>query len=309
MSYNLDLVIKSLQADLKSRGIVIENNTNTKFNNFIQNFSEKPQIINGATKNLDENNLQNTKLFLKNRNEEILIREYIEECVYNMFMPLKTELKGSLENVNIKMSNFENEILKINLMNENLRTFNAKFSKLENDYNLLSKNLNKLDSLLAKNQANFENLEATFKSNMNDINENLLHLKNEMNKDINNQKNIDNQNNFDKLYNNAINNEKKIIEKINTLYKQKEKNLSILSENLFSRFNEYSKETDKKFELLNNSINDIKKRVDSADNNINLLNDIPNLKETTMNNNKEIESMKSKVETASNGAEMKYYKE
>jgi len=166
MSYNLDLVIKSLQADLKSRGIVIENNTNTKFNNFIQNFSEKPQIINGATKNLDENNLQNTKLFLKNRNEEILIREYIEECVYNMFMPLKTELKGSLENVNIKMSNFENEILKINLMNENLRTFNAKFSKLENDYNLLSKNLNKLDSLLAKNQANFENLEATFKSNM-----------------------------------------------------------------------------------------------------------------------------------------------
>lgn len=309
MSYNLDLVIKSLQADLKSRGIVIENNTNTKFNNFIQNFSEKPQIINGATKNLDENNLQNTKLFLKNRNEEILIREYIEECVYNMFMPLKTELKGSLENVNIKMSNFENEILKINLMNENLRTFNAKFSKLENDYNLLSKNLNKLDSLLAKNQANFENLEATFKSNINDINENLLHLKNEMNKDINNQKNIDNQNNFDKLYNNAINNEKKIIEKINTLYKQKEKNLSILSENLFSRFNEYSKETDKKFELLNNSINDIKKRVDSADNNINLLNDIPNLKETTMNNNKEIESMKSKVETASNGAEMKYYKE
>ena len=309
MSYNLDLVIKSLQADLKSRGIVIENNTNTKFNNFIQNFSEKPQIINGATKNLDENNLQNTKLFLKNRNEEILIREYIEECVYNMFMPLKTELKGSLENVNIKMSNFENEILKINLMNENLRTFNAKFFKLENDYNLLSKNLNKLDSLLAKNQANFENLEATFKSNMNDINENLLHLKNEMNKNINNQKNIDNQNNFDKLYNNAINNEKKIIEKINTLYKQKEKNLSILSENLFSRFNEYSKETDKKFELLNNSINDIKKRVDSADNNINLLNDIPNLKETTMNNNKEIESMKSKVETASNGAEMKYYKE
>ena len=176
MSYNLDLVIKSLQADLKSRGIIIENNTNTKFNNFIQNFSEKPQIINGATKNLDENNLQNTKLFLKNRNEEILIREYIEECVYNIFMPLKTELKGSLENVNIKMSNFENEILKINLMNENLRTFNAKFSKLENDYNLLSKNLNKLDSLLAKNQVNFENLETTFKSNINDINENLLHL-------------------------------------------------------------------------------------------------------------------------------------
>ena len=183
MSYNLDLVIKSLQADLKSRGIVIENNTNTKFNNYIQNFSEKQQIINGATKNLDENNLKNTKLFLKNRNEEILIREYIEECVYNMFMPLKTELKGSLENVNIKMSNFENEILKINLMNENLRTFNGKFSKLENDYNLLSKNLNKLDSLLAKNQANFENLETTFKSNINDINENLLHLKNEMNKD------------------------------------------------------------------------------------------------------------------------------
>ena len=111
------------------------------------------------------------------------------------------------------------------------------------------------------------------------------------------------------MYNNAINNEKKIIEKINALYKQKENNLSILSTNLFSRFNEYSKETEKKLEVLNNSINDIKKRLDSADNNINLLNDIPNLKEIAMNNNKEIESLKSKIETVSNGVDIKNYKE
>ena len=44
MSYNLELVIRSLQSDLKSRGIVIENNTNTKINNYINDFSEKPQI-------------------------------------------------------------------------------------------------------------------------------------------------------------------------------------------------------------------------------------------------------------------------
>ena len=309
MSYNLELVIRSLQSDLKSRGIVIENNTNTKINNYINDFSEKPQIINGGAKNLNQNNKPNTKSFIKNRNEEIQFKEYIEECLYNMFMPLKTELKGSLENINNKMRYFENEILKINLMNENIRTFNSKFSKLENDYNLLSKNFNNLSSLSAKNQANYENLDTTFKSYINDMNKNLSNLKNELNKDLNNQKSVDNQNNFDNLYNNAINNEKKIIEKINALYKQKENNLSILSTNLFSRFNEYSKETEKKLEVLNNSINDIKKRLDSADNNINLLNDIPNLKEIAMNNNKEIESLKSKIETVSNGVDIKNYKE
>ena len=268
MSYNLELVIRSLQSDLKSRGIVIENNTNTKINNYINDFSEKPQIINGGAKNLNQNNKPNTKSFIKNRNEEIQFKEYIEECLYNMFMPLKTELKGSLENINNKMRYFENEILKINLMNENIRTFNSKFSKLENDYNLLYKNFNNLSSLSAKNQANYENLDTTFKSYINDMNKNLFNLKNELNKDLNNQKSVDNQNNFDNLYNNAINNEKKIIEKINALYKQKENNLSILSTNLFSRFNEYSKETKKKMEVLKNSINDIKKRLDRADNNI-----------------------------------------
>ena len=309
MSYNLELVIRSLQSDLKSRGIVIENNTNTKINNYINDFSETPQIINGGAKNLNQNNKPNTKSFIKNRNEEIQFKEYIEECLYNMFMPLKTELKGSLENINNKMRYFENEILKINLMNENIRTFNSKFSKLENDYNLLYKNFNNLSSLSAKNQANYENLDTTFKSYINDMNKNLSNLKNELKKDLNNQKSVDNQNNFDNLYNNAINNEKKIIEKINALYKQKENNLSILSTNLFSRFNEYSKETEKKLEVLNNSINDIKKRLDSADNNINLLNDIPNLKEIAMNNNKEIESLKSKIETVSNGVDIKNYKE
>ena len=315
MSYNLDLVIKSLQTELKTRGIELNNAKGTKINNYIKdiNITEKPQIINGGIatniKDMNQNNLLKSQSFLRNRNEERQIKEYIEVCLYNMMTPLKVELKSSLENINLKMNNFEKELLKINLLNENIRTFTSKLSKLENDYNLLNKNLLLTNSLSAKNRANFENLDTNFKTLINDTNKSIFQLKDEINKVSNNQRNFDNNINFDNYNNNNVVNEKKIIDKINILYKQKESNLNILSTNLFSKFNEYSKQTDDKLEILNNSINEIKKRINSADNNVNLLNDIPNIKVITMNNNKEIESMKSKIETLSNAADIKNCKE
>ena len=254
---------------------------------------------------MNQNNLLKSQSFLRNRNEERQIKEYIEVCLYNMMTPLKVELKSSLENINLKMNNFEKELLKINLLNENIRTFTSKLSKLENDYNLLNKNLLLTNSLSAKNRANFENLDTNFKTLINDTNKSIFQLKDEINKVSNTQRNFDNNINFDNYNNNNVSNEKKIIDKINILYKQKENNLNILS----SKFNEYSKQTDDKLEILNNSINEIKKRINSADNNVNLLNDIPNIKVITMNNNKEIESMKSKIETLSNAADIKNCKE
>ena len=46
MSYNLDIVIKSLQTELNSRGIEFKNGTrDTKINNYMKDISENPQII------------------------------------------------------------------------------------------------------------------------------------------------------------------------------------------------------------------------------------------------------------------------
>jgi chromosome segregation ATPase len=106
-----------------------------------------------------------------------------------------------------------------------------------------------------------------------------------------------------------INFDKKMIGKINELYKEKENSLSILSTNLFTKINDYSVQTDNKLEIIYNSMNEIKQKLSNADNNVNLLNDLPAIKEIANNNNKEIESIKSKIEVMSKNDDIKTYKE
>ena len=296
MSKNLDLIIKSLQTELQARGIQIENET------------EKPKI-NNSLNELNNNNLLKSQSLIKNKNEERKIKDYIETCLYNTLMPLKVEIKSTLEKINFKMNNFENELLKINLMNDNIRTFNTKLSKIENDYNLLYKNFSMSNSLSVQNKENYENINTNIKTYMDDTNNEILKLKNEMNNITKNQKNKKKKYNFGEYNNNFINNEQKIIGKINDLYKEKENNLSILSTNLFTKVNDYSTQTDNKLEIIYNSINEIKQKLNNANNNVNLLNDLPSIKEISMNNNKEIESLKSKIETISKADDIKTCKE
>ena len=296
MSKNLDLIIKSLQTELQARGIQIENET------------EKPKINNNLNES-NNNNLFKSQSLIKNKNEERKIKEHIEACLYNTLMPLKVEIKSTLEKINFKMNNFEKELLKINLMNDNIRTFNTKLSKIENDYNLLYKNFSMSNSLSVQNKENYENINTNIKTYMDDTNNEILKLKNEMNNITKNQKDIEKKYNFDEFNNNFINNEQKIIGKINDLYKEKENNLSILSTNLFTKVNDYSTQTDNKLEIIYNSINEIKQKLNNANNNVNLLNDLPSIKEISMNNNKEIESLKSKIETISKADDIKTYKE
>ena len=296
MSKNLDLIIKSLQTELQARGIQIENET------------EKPKI-NNSLNELNNNNLLKSQSLIKNKNEERKIKDYIETCLYNTLMPLKVEIKSTLEKINFKMNNFENELLKINLMNDNIRTFNTKLSKIENDYNLLYKNFSMSNSLSVQNKENYENINTNIKTYMDDTNNEILKLKNEMNNITKNQKDIDKKYNFGEYNNNFINNEQKIIGRINDLYKEKENNLSILSTNLFTKVNDYSTQTDNKLEIIYNSINEIKQKLNNANNNVNLLNDLPSIKEISMNNNKEIESLKSKIETISKADDIKTCKE
>jgi len=296
MSKNLDLIIKSLQTELQARGIQIENET------------EKPKI-NNSLNELNNNNLLKSQSLIKNKNEERKIKDYIETCLYNTLMPLKVEIKSTLEKINFKMNNFENELLKINLMNDNIRTFNTKLSKIENDYNLLYKNFSMSNSLSVQNKENYENINTNIKTYMDDTNNEILKLKNEMNNITKNQKDIEKKYNFGEYNNNFINNEQKIIGRINDLYKEKENNLSILSTNLFTKVNDYSTQTDNKLEIIYNSINEIKQKLNNANNNVNLLNDLPSIKEISMNNNKEIESLKSKIETISKADDIKTCKE
>ena len=296
MSKNLDLIIKSLQTELQARGIQIENET------------EKPKI-NNSLNELNNNNLLKSQSLIKNKNEERKIKDYIETCLYNTLMPLKVEIKSTLEKINFKMNNFEKELLKINLMNDNIRTFNTKLSKIENDYNLLYKNFSMSNSLSVQNKENYENINTNIKTYMDDTNNEILKLKNEMNNVTKNQKDIEKKYNFGEYNNNFINNEQKIIGRINDLYKEKENNLSILSTNLFTKVNDYSTQTDNKLEIIYNSINEIKQKLNNANNNVNLLNDLPSIKEISMNNNKEIESLKSKIETISKADDIKTCKE
>ena len=296
MSKNLDLIIKSLQTELQARGIQIENET------------EKPKI-NNSLNELNNNNLLKSQSLIKNKNEERKIKDYIETCLYNTLMPLKVEIKSTLEKINFKMNNFEKELLKINLMNDNIRTFNTKLSKIENDYNLLYNNFSMSNSLSVQNKENYENINTNIKTYMDDTNNEILKLKNEMNNITKNQKDIEKKYNFGEYNNNFINNEQKIIGRINDLYKEKENNLSILSTNLFTKVNDYSTQTDNKLEIIYNSINEIKQKLNNANNNVNLLNDLPSIKEISMNNNKEIESLKSKIETISKADDIKTCKE
>ena len=296
MSANLDLIIKSLQTELKSRGVQIEN------------VEEKPKIINNVNE-LNAKNLKKSQSLIKSINEERKIKEYIEACLYNTLMPLKVEIKSNLEKINFQLNNFEKELLKINLMNDNIRTFNSKLSKIENDYNLLYKNFSMNNSLSLQNKENFENININIKTYMNDTNQEFLKLKKDMNNISKNQKEIEKKYNFDEFNNNFIINEQKIIGKINNLYKEKENNLSLLSTNLFTKVIDYSAQTDNKLEIIYNSMNEIKQKLNNANNNVNLLNDLPEIKKTTMNNNKEIESLKSKIEILSKADDIKTCKE
>ena len=296
MSANLDLIIKSLQTELKSRGVQIEN------------VEEKPKIINNGNE-LNAKNLKKSQSLVKNINEERKIKEYIEACLYNTLMPLKVEIKSNLEKINFQLNNFEKELLKINLMNDNIRTFNSKLSKIENDYNLLYKNFSINNSLSLQNKENFENININIKTYMNDTNQEFLKLKKDMNNISKNQKEIEKKYNFEEMNNNFLINVQKIIQKINNLYKEKENNLSSLSTNLFTKVNDYSAQTDNKLEIIYNSMNEIKQKLSNANHNVNLLNDLPEIKKTTINNNKEIESLKSKIEILSKADDIKTCKE
>ena len=247
MSYDLDVVINTLQKELKTRGIDIDNTSSSpKLNNFMNDINE-----NRPLNNKNKNNMLKNQPVDINKRDEIQIKQYIETTLYKMIMPIKDDIKNYLTNINFKIINFERELLKINPMNENIRNFSSKLSKLENDYNLLSKNINSINSLSVQNKSNIESINQIIKININENSNSISKLTKDINKVINNQSNLENKitNNNDNNNKNIID-EKKIIDKINNIYKEKEKSFDILANNLFSKINKNSEETEKTLELL-----------------------------------------------------------
>ena len=281
MSTEIDFVIQRLESDLKKRGIKNEK----QINNYIKEKKENNQLINGGDPiNYDKIASTNTINQLENN-------------FYQNMLQFKSEVKNYLDNINTKIFNIEKHLLKINLINDNYRDTNSRLTKVENDYKLFYNEFAKTNSICIENKKNVEYIKEVITEQSKENNILTKELKINMKNILNRQTFLEakiNENN-----NNNLNFEKKIIDKINNLYKEKEDILNTQSKNLISKIIENSNQYESKFELINNSISEIKSRIDNADNNINILNDIPNFKSLTNNINNQVLEINTKIEEIS----------
>ena len=281
MSTEIDFVIQRLESDLKKRGIKNEK----QINNYIKEKKENNQLINGGDPiNYDKIASTNTINQLENN-------------FYQNILQFKSEVKNYIDNINTRIFNIEKNLLKINLINDNYRDSNSRLAKVENDYKLFYNEFAKTNSICIENKKNVEYIKEVITEQSKENNILTKELKINMKNILNRQTFLDakiNENN-----NNNINFEKKIIDKINNLYKEKEDILNIQSKNLISKIIENSNQYESKFQLINNSISEIKSRIDNADNNINILNDIPNFKSLTNNINNQVLEINTKIEEIS----------
>ena len=281
MSTEIDFVIQRLESDLKKRGIKNEK----QINNYIKEKKENNQLINGGDPiNYDKIASTNTINQLENN-------------FYQNILQFKSEVKNYIDNINTRIFNIEKNLLKINLINDNYRDSNSRLAKVENDYKLFYNEFAKTNSICIENKKNVEYIKEVITEQSKENNILTKELKINMKNILNRQTFLDakiNENN-----NNNINFEKKIIDKINNLYKEKEDILNIQSKNLISKIIENSNQYESKFQLIYNSISEIKSRIDNADNNINILNDIPNFKSLTNNINNQVLEINTKIEEIS----------
>ena len=281
----MDFVIQRLESELKNRGIKKENDTNNFLtNNYFENQKEKSKIINGGT-SININNIFDKKM--------IQMKKQMENDFYQYMLQFKSEVKNTLDTINAKMFNIEQHLLKINIINDNYRDTNARLAKLENNYNLFYKEFLTTNSICIENKKNEDEIKVIINEQSEEKNKLANELKINMKNILNRQTFLETK--INENININIDYEKKIRDKINDLYKTKEDNINILSNNLISKINEYSNQTDNKFESLNNYISEIKNRIDNADNNINLLNDIPNLQLLSSNMNNQVNEIKTKI--------------
>ena len=286
MSKNLDFSFNKIESlELKNGGYTPVKTKDKKVNNYLE---EKNKLINFKTINLRTNSNNKSPDY---RHEVNRVKKQIENDLYQYILQLKIEMKKTIDNANKKANIYEKELLKINMMNNNLNDILFRLSKLENEYDIIKQDLQSTKSLELKNNESIKNTKQYIKEQFS----NSHSIINELKENINFIKNQQLQ--FEEKSNKI--NDEIIINKINDLFKEKENNINIMSNNLYKKFTDYSNQTENKFSSVNNSISEIKNKIEKDDNNINLLNEIPNIKSITSSIDSQINSINSRIEEIS----------
>ena len=290
MSTDLDLIIKRLESELNNGGLAVDKNKDRMVNNFFE--EEKSKVI--INPNLKFKNYYNNTDYKKEINE---MKQKMESDFYEHILKLKSEMKNFMDGVNKKMLIYDNELKKCSSVNDNLNKITVSLSELENNYNVMKRDLKSTRELELSNKNNIEISREIFKQQIDNNNENVNKLEGKVNEMSNLMKQKDNISSelTQKLaeYTNKINKENdQIKEKIEisdnnnnllneiTNIKSNISNISSQINDINSKMEEIYKEKEDLKAELNNLRNDIQ-----ATNN-----DIKEMK--LYNENKEIENKK-----------------
>ena len=291
MSKNLDFSFNKIESlELKNGGYTPVKTKDKKVNNYLE---EKNKLINFKTINLRTNSNNKSPDY---RHEVNRVKKQIENDLYQYILQLKIEMKKTIDNANKKANIYEKELLKINMMNNNLNNILFRLSKLENEYDIIKQDLQSTKSLELKNNESIKNTKQYIKEQFSNSHSIINELKENINFIKNQQLQFEEKSN---IYFSSKVNDEIIINKINDLFKEKENNINIMSNNLYKKFTDYSNQTENKFSSFNNSISEIKNKIEKDDNNINLLNEIPNIKSITSSIDSQINSINSRIEEIS----------
>ena len=291
MLKNLNFSFNKEESDLKNGGYTPVKKKNTKVNNYLE---EKNKLINFKNVKLRTNSNNKSPDY---RQEVNRVKKQIENDLYQYILQLKIEMKKSIDNANKKANNYEKELLKMSIMNSNLNDILYRLSNLENEYDIIKQDLQSTKSLELKNNESIKNTKQYIKEQFNNSHSIINELKESVNNIKNQQLQFEEKSNI--YFSNKVNDENLIINKINDLFKEKENNINIMSNNLFKKFTDYSNQTENKLSSVNNSISEIKNKIERDDNNINLLNEIPNIKTITSSIDSQINSINTRIEEIS----------
>ena len=202
MSSDLDLVIKRLESELNNRNLKgPKNYVKQEMKNNLEENNGKESNIDALKIPLKSNIIYNKNIF---QNEINQMKKQIEDDLFQYIFKLKSEMKKSLDEINIKMNIFKEELLKINIMNDNLRNTTGKLSELENNFNLHKKEYQLTSAMTIQNNENYEIININLKEKYEQNDKMINSLENYVKNLINQQKIFEEK--YNDYYSKNINN-------------------------------------------------------------------------------------------------------
>ena len=218
MSKDLDYVIKKLETELNNRGLKLPRNKERPIiNNYMEEQKEKELLINNQNPQIKSN----TNNILNISHINLYIENYLNKYLF--------ELNSNMKKINSRISILEQDLIR---KNENINGILGNISLLKNNFDIINKNMNTTQLITNQNIANNEKINKFINEQYTEVNKNIKNIHVDIDKIINKQ--IILEKNFNENNENNLINEKKIINKINDLYKLKENNINTLSNNLYN---------------------------------------------------------------------------